>query len=112
VRLPHLLDWLGTHQPDLVLLQESKLTDDKFPHAELEAAGYRAQCFGQKTYNGVALLSKRDAADVVRNIPGFADDMARVITATVDRVCECAIDKVPRKSEQPSDYAPVWLRLG
>jgi exodeoxyribonuclease III len=86
VRLPQLLDWLAAHQPDALVLQETKLTDDKFPHAEIEAAGYAAQWFGQKTYNGVALLSKTPAADIVRNIPGFADEQARVIAGTVGDV--------------------------
>ena len=83
VRLPQLLDWLAANPADTVVLQETKLTDDKFPHAELEAAGYRAQWFGQKTYNGVALLGRGEATDTVRNIPGFDDDQARVIAATL-----------------------------
>ena len=85
VRLPQLLDWLAAHQPDAVVLQETKLTDDKFPAAELEQAGYAAQWFGQKTYNGVALLTRLplQASDVVKNIPGFADEQARVIAGTV-----------------------------
>ena len=86
VRLPQLLDWLAAHQPDAIVLQETKLTDDKFPQAEIEAAGYRAEWFGQKTYNGVALLSKTAAVDVVRNIPGFTDPLARVITGSVDGI--------------------------
>lgn len=83
VRLPHLLRWLGEAQPEVVALQETKLTDDRFPVAEIEAAGYRAQWFGQRTYNGVALLSRGDADDVVRNIPGHDDAQARVIAATL-----------------------------
>ncbi len=83
VRLPQLLDWLAEHPVDVVVLQETKLTDDKFPHAPLAQAGYHAQWFGQRTYNGVALLSRQEATDVVRNIPGFADEQARVIAATV-----------------------------
>ena len=55
VRLPQLLDWLGANPVDVIALQELKLTDDKFPKAELEEAGYRGHWFGQKTYNGVAL---------------------------------------------------------
>ncbi len=86
VRLPQLLDWLAAHQPDAIVLQETKLTDEKFPQAEIEAAGYRAEWFGQKTYNGVALLTKTAATDVVRNIPGFDDPMARVITGSVEGV--------------------------
>ena len=86
VRLPQLLDWLALHSPDALCLQETKLTDDKFPAAEIEAAGYRAQWFGQKTYNGVALLTRGEAADVVRNIPGHDDPQARVIAGTLDGV--------------------------
>ncbi|MCI1192282.1 exodeoxyribonuclease III [Calidifontimicrobium sp. SYSU G02091] len=89
VRLPQLLAWLAANPVDAIALQETKLTDDKFPAAEIEAAGYRAQWFGQRTYNGVALLTKAgagDATDVVRNIPGFDDDQARVIAATVGGV--------------------------
>ncbi len=86
VRLPQVLDWLQLHQPDALCLQETKLTDDKFPHAEIAAAGYQSQWFGQKTYNGVALLSKTPALDVVRNIPGHDDAQARVIAGTVDGV--------------------------
>ena len=84
VRLPQLLDWLAAHPVDALVLQETKLTDDKFPHAELAAAGWQAAWFGQKTYNGVALLSRAPAIDTVRNIPGFADEQARVIAGTVD----------------------------
>ena len=83
VRLPQLLDWLAANPVDAIVLQETKLTDAKFPHAELAAAGYRSLCFGQKTYNGVALLSRDEATEPVRNIPGFDDEQARVIAATV-----------------------------
>lgn len=86
VRLPQLLQWLIEHQPDALVLQETKLTDDKFPQQEIAAAGYSVQWFGQKTYNGVALLSRNSATDIVKNIPGFADEQARVIAGTVGGV--------------------------
>jgi exodeoxyribonuclease-3 len=87
VRLPQLLAWLEANPVDAIVLQETKLTDDKFPHAEIEAAGYAVHWHGQKTYNGVALLSRGAAAtDVVKNIPGFADEQARVITGSVGGV--------------------------
>ena len=87
VRLPQLLDWLALHAPDALCIQETKLADDKFPAAAIEAAGYRAHWFGQKTYNGVALLLRgAEASEVVRNIPGHADEQARVIAATVDGI--------------------------
>ena len=83
VRLPQVLDWLLANPVDALVLQETKLTDDKFPHAEIEAAGYAVQFHGQKTYNGVALLSRGEALDVVKNIPGLDDAQARVIAGTV-----------------------------
>ncbi|OIQ76075.1 exodeoxyribonuclease III [mine drainage metagenome] len=82
VRLPQVLDWLQAQQPDLLAVQETKLTDDMFPQAELQAAGYISAFFGQRTYIGVALLSRAPLDDVQRNIPGFDDDQARVIAAT------------------------------
>jgi exodeoxyribonuclease III len=83
VRLPQLLDWVAASAPDAVVLQETKLTDDKFPQEAIAAAGYQAQWFGQRTYNGVALLSREPALDVSRNIVGFDDEQARVIAGTV-----------------------------
>lgn len=86
VRLPQLLDWLAQARPDVVCLQELKLEDAKFPRAELEDAGYRSAFSGQKTYNGVAVLSRAQAADVRAGIPEFADEQKRVIAASVDGV--------------------------
>jgi exodeoxyribonuclease III len=83
VRLPQVLDWLKANSVDVLCLQETKLTDEKFPHAPLAAAGYACDWLGQKTYNGVALLSKASATDVVKNMPNFADAQARVIAGTV-----------------------------
>lgn len=112
VRLPQVLDWLAANQPDVMVLQETKLTDDKFPRAEIEAAGWRAQWFGQKTYNGVALLSKAAAVDVVRNIPGFADPMARVITATVEgvRIIGGYFPNGQAPGTDKFEYKMQWLR--
>ena len=86
VRLPQVLDWLAANPVDALVLQETKTTDDKFPREAIEAAGYKVAFFGQKTYNGVALLSRSEATNVVKNIPGFEDDMARVIAGTVGDV--------------------------
>ncbi len=82
VRLTQVLEWLAANPVDVLALQELKLTDDKFPAEAFQSIGYHGQWFGQKTYNGVALLSRAPARDVVKNIPGFSDDMARVISAT------------------------------
>jgi exodeoxyribonuclease-3 len=83
VRLPQLLDWLREHPVDAIVLQETKLADERFPAAEIEGAGWRAVWHGQKTYNGVALLARAEPQQVQKNIPGFDDDQARVIAATV-----------------------------
>jgi exodeoxyribonuclease-3 len=86
VRLPQLLEWLPAAQPDVVCLQELKAEEPKFPRAELEVAGYRSVVSGQKTYNGVAILSRTPLGDVVEGIPGFADEQKRVIAASVQGV--------------------------
>lgn len=80
-----MLAWLREHQPDVLCLQELKCTADQFPLLEVQAAGYQAEVFGQKTYNGVAILSKTAATDVVRGLnDGVEDEQARVIGATVN----------------------------
>jgi exodeoxyribonuclease-3 len=84
VRLPQVLDWLAANPVEVLCLQELKLSDDKFPLAALEAAGYQSAVFGQKTYNGVAILSRTPARNIVKNIVGFTDEQSRVIAATVD----------------------------
>lgn len=86
VRLGHVLDWLGANAPDVLALQETKLTDENFPLEAVEAAGYRAVYAGQKTYNGVAVLSKRPATDSVRDIPELDDPARRILAATIDGV--------------------------
>ena len=84
VRLPQVIDWLIANPVDALCLQELKLTDEKFPQAAFDAIGYSSAVFGQKTYNGVAILSRAPASDVVKNITGFADEQSRVITATLN----------------------------
>ena len=83
-RLAHVLTWLAANPVDVLCLQELKMTDDKFPLDALREAGYESAVFGQKTYNGVALLSRTPMRDVVKNIVGFADEHSRVIAGTVD----------------------------
>jgi exodeoxyribonuclease III len=111
VRLPQLLEWLAANPVDVIVLQETKLIDEKFPQAEIEAAGYRVERFGQKTYNGVALLSRTDATGVQKNIPGFDDEQARVIVGTVDGVRVVGA-YVPNGQTTDSDkfaYKMRWL---
>lgn len=83
VRMPHLEQWLGQAAPDIVALQETKLDDARFPDDALVAAGYRSVFAGQKTYNGVAIVSRVSARDVQVGVPGFEDEQKRVIAATV-----------------------------
>ena len=84
IRLPQVLDWLSANPVDALCLQELKLNDEKYPVAALEAAGYHSAVFGQKTYNGVAILSRVAPREVVKNITGFADEQSRVIAVTLD----------------------------
>jgi exodeoxyribonuclease-3 len=86
VRLPQLLEWLAANPVDVIGIQETKLSDDAFPAAEIEAAGWHWAHNGQKTYNGVALLARQPLEDVSRDLPGFDDPQKRVIAATVGGV--------------------------
>lgn len=83
VRLAHLREFVGSAQLDALVLQEIKMEDKDFPTAELADLGFHSWSFGQKTYNGVALLSREPATDIVRGIPGYADPQSRVIAGTV-----------------------------
>jgi exodeoxyribonuclease-3 len=112
VRLPHLLEWLKAQSPDVMALQETKLTDDAFPVEELRAAGYHVAFSGQKTYNGVALLAREPPADVLRDIPGFEDPQRRVLAATCGGVRVLGL-YVPNGQSVGSDkyqYKLGWLR--
>ena len=86
VRLPHVLDWLAASQADVLALQETKLTDDQFPVQAFQDAGYRAAFAGQKTYNGVALVTRAEPVDVITDIPGLGDPDRRILGATVGDV--------------------------
>jgi exodeoxyribonuclease-3 len=83
VRLPHLLSYLEDAQPDVLCLQETKCSAADFPRLELEGLGYRVETVGQRGYNGVALVSKQPAEDLVCGLPGMADDeQARYLEAS------------------------------
>jgi exodeoxyribonuclease III len=83
VRLPQVIEWLAANPVDVLGLQELKMADEKFPVQAFLDVGYQASFFGQKTYNGVALLTKTEAENVIKNIPNFTDEQSRVIAATV-----------------------------
>jgi exodeoxyribonuclease-3 len=111
VRLPQLLDWLAAWQPDIVCLQETKLEDHAFPRAEIEAAGYFAVFSGQKTYNGVALLTREEPSDVVAGNPLYPDEQRRLLAASVGGVRAVCV-YVPNGQAVASekyDYKLAWL---
>jgi exodeoxyribonuclease-3 len=111
VRLPHVLEWLAANPVDILCLQETKLTDDKFPIVALEAAGYQVAFTGQKTYNGVAILSKHPMSEIVKNIPSFEDEQQRVIAATIEgmRVVCAYIPNGQAISSEKYQYKLKWL---
>ncbi len=111
VRLPHVLEWLAREQPDVLALQETKTENTKFPAAELAEAGYRAVYSGQKTYNGVAVLSRSEAAEPATDIEGLDDPQRRILAVTVGGVRIVDL-YVPNGSEVGSDkyaYKLDWL---
>ncbi|MBE2258426.1 MAG: exodeoxyribonuclease III [Candidatus Accumulibacter sp.] len=111
VRLPQLLDWLASQRPDVVCLQETKLDDPAFPRQEIETAGYHVVFSGQKTYNGVALLTREQPTSVVHGNPLYPDQQKRLLAATVGDICVvCAY--VPNGQTVGSDkyaYKLAWL---
>lgn len=112
VRLPQLLQWLEAARPDVLALQETKLTDDRFPVEEVEAAGYHAVFSGQRTYNGVALLSKTAMTDVVADIPMLDDPQRRILGATIDgvRVLNLYVVNGQEVGSEKFDYKLHWLQ--
>ena len=112
VRLSQLEQWLGVNDFDVVALQETKLADQDFPRAQIEALGYAIAVSGQKTYNGVALLSRRPIESTVTELPSFADPQRRLLAATIDGVRVINV-YVPNGQAVGSDkfaYKLLWLR--
>jgi exodeoxyribonuclease-3 len=111
VRLPHVLDWLQQQQPDILGVQETKTIDENFPVEEIQAAGYHVAFAGQKTYNGVAVISKSEAVDIITDLPGIEDPQRRVLGATIGDVRFLNL-YVPNGSEVGSEkyeYKVDWL---
>jgi exodeoxyribonuclease-3 len=115
-RLGHLVEWLGRCQPDIVALQEIKVLDDAFPRLEVESLGYNIETHGQKTFNGVALLSRHRLQDVRRGLPGDdSDEQARYIEAvvgTASGVVRVASIYLPNGNPVPGDkytYKLAWM---
>ncbi|MEJ2515451.1 MAG: exodeoxyribonuclease III [Gammaproteobacteria bacterium] len=111
VRLPHVLDWLAEHKPDVLGIQETKLPDDAFPSEALAEAGYQAVYTGQKTYNGVALLSRSPARDVVRDLEDYEDPQRRVVGGTVNgvRVLNLYVPNGQAVGSDKYEYKLGWL---
>jgi len=84
VRLSHVIDWLNENNPDILCLQETKQDNDKFPHSEFKSLGWYSYHNGQKTYNGVAIISKKPLIDISLNISGFDDIQSRLISGTYE----------------------------
>ena len=112
VRLPHVLDWLDEHRPDVLMLQETKLTDDRFPVEELRGAGYHSVFSGQKTYNGVAIVSREPPQGVLREFPPVTDEQRRTIAATVGgvRVVDLYVVNGQEVGSEKYAYKLEWLR--
>lgn len=111
VRLPHVLAWCDVAQPDVLALQETKMTDDRFPVAELQEAGYQSIFSGQKTYNGVAILSREAAVDPVMDIPGLDDPQRRILAATVGdvRIVDLYVVNGSEVGSEKFEYKLHWL---
>ena len=112
VRLPHVLEWLEAHKPDALCLQETKQEDIKFPYEVLKEAGYNAIHSGQKTYNGVAIISPHGIDDVQMGIPTFADEQKRLIAATINgiRIVCVYIPNGQAVGSEKYAYKLSWLR--
>lgn len=111
VRLPQVLQWLASAQPDVLALQETKLTDEKFPVEAIGEAGYYVVFSGQKTYNGVALLSKSPIENVMTDIPGLDDPQRRILGATVNgvRILNLYVVNGQEVGSEKFDYKLRWL---
>ena len=111
VRLSHVLDWLALNQPDVLCLQETKLQDENFPIEEIAAAGYQTIYSGQKTYNGVALLSKQPGFEIVSGIPDLDDAQKRVLSAVYGdvRVICVYVPNGQHVTSEKYQYKLKWL---
>ena|SRR3990167_3639306 len=111
VRLPHVLDWLKQHQPDVLALQELKLPDESFPLAAIQEAGYTAVFSGQKTYNGVATLTRQSATEKLTDIANLQDPQRRILGVTVNdiRVINLYIPNGESVNSEKYKYKLDWL---
>ncbi len=112
IRLPHVLAYLAEAKPDVLALQETKLPDERFPHAAIEAAGYHVCFSGQKTYNGVAILSRQPASDPCTELPGLDDPQRRLLAVTVGdtRIVDVYIPNGQEVGSEKYAYKMRWLQ--
>lgn len=110
VRLPHVLDWLQKEVPDVLALQEIKMLDNLFPFSAFQELGYHSICTGQKTYNGVALISKKPLSDIQSYNPFFADDENKRFIAGTVNDCRIVNVYVPNGAAVDSDKYPYKLK--
>jgi len=112
VRLPHVLTWLEKEKPDILALQETKVTDDIFPLTALHEAGYQVVFSGQKTYNGMAILSKQPLTDIEKHIPHFNPEEKRVIGASLNklRIWNIYVPNGESVQSQKYEYKLGWLQ--
>ena len=112
VRLPHVLAWCEEAAPDILALQETKLTDDRFPVDDLAEAGYHSVYSGQKTYNGVALLSREPASDIVTDIDGLDDPQRRILCASVGdiRIINLYVVNGSEVGSEKFAYKMHWMK--
>ncbi len=112
VRLSHVLDWLAQQAPDVLCLQETKVVDEDFPSDTFKQAGYSVAYAGQKTYNGIATLSRLPANGIARELPGADGVQKRLLAATVNDVRVINV-YVPNGEAVDSDkygYKLAWLK--
>ena len=111
VRLDQVLDWMQTNQPDVLGLQETKLTDENFPAEAFREIGYHAEFSGQPTYNGVALLSRQHGENIIREIVDFEDPHKRVIAATFGgiRVINLYVVNGKAVGDEKYEWKLKWL---
>jgi exodeoxyribonuclease-3 len=112
VRLPQVLEWLQDNPVDVLALQETKIVDEDFPIDEIQQAGYHVKYSGQKTYNGVAILSKQQARDVVTDISGLDDPQRRILAVTVDdiRILNLYVVNGNEVGSEKYEYKLEWLK--
>ena len=111
VRLPHVLEWLAANEPDVLVLQEIKQVTDAFPLDAFTEAGYKSVASGQKTYNGVATISREEPLDPITDFPGFDDPQRRILATTINgvRVVDLYVPNGQAVGSEKYEYKMSWL---